>query len=682
MRRVLALTFCALVPVVALAACSDDNESAFPQLSLPDVASTEAVFEDACATDAPVSSGVDTAGATVAMPAPEEVATTGPAATTEPVATSEPVSGDSAPAGSEPGDEAAPTTTFPTVPPTIEPPDELPTELERTLLEEGSGPEAEPGDLLLVHYAGGFSEDGTPFDDSYSRGTPFAITLAPIGEPAGVIDGWNEGLQGARAGDKLRLDIPSDLAYGEAGNQGIPPNTPLTFVIDVVEVIHLDYPAVAPTEAVTTVLAEGDPDGKAAQRYDEVTLNLAIGVPDPAAEDGAPASSAPSSEPTESAAPTEPERPVASEVPVSSEPSEPAAPQALAGTGTIVFNSYEGDPTTGQPATPFTFPLIPGATGIDGLEQALEGARPGDTFQVDLPPDLAFGEAGVAELGIPGDSPVSIYVDVIDVTGPPIIDVPAEAPDELQVTTITEGDGPAAAEGDTVVVNYVGVVTETNTRIDSNWDAQPEPLVLGEGAYVEGFEQGLVGARAGDELQLDIPADLGYGDAGVPDDSVPGDTALSYLVKVAAVVPSTSAGDAPTGVELPLSSVPRETPVATDAEGNEIEATAEIRSTDLVAGTGDEATLGSTAVVNIYAVCATNGAVLQNTWGDDQRQFIQLSQGVVMDGLVDGIVGMQVGGRRLIEVPAELAFGSTGNEVLGVGRNRDLIFIVDLYGVI
>ena len=79
------------------------------------------------------------------------------------------------------------------------------------------------------------SEDGTEFDSNFGTGTPLTVVMGQ----GSVIAGWEEGLLGARPGDRLQLDIPADLAYGETGQPegGIPPNADLSFVIDVVDVV-------------------------------------------------------------------------------------------------------------------------------------------------------------------------------------------------------------------------------------------------------------------------------------------------------------------------------------------------------------------------------------------------------------------------------------------------------------
>lgn len=97
----------------------------------------------------------------------------------------------------------------------------------------GQGEGAAAGDTVTVHYVGVLS-DGTEFDESWSVGQPFVVEN--LGQ-ASVIPGWNEGLVGAKIGERRRLEIGSDKAYGAAGNPPtIPANAPLAFEIDVVDI--------------------------------------------------------------------------------------------------------------------------------------------------------------------------------------------------------------------------------------------------------------------------------------------------------------------------------------------------------------------------------------------------------------------------------------------------------------
>lgn len=119
----------------------------------------------------------------------------------------------------------------------------------------------------------------------------------------------------------------------------------------------------------------------------------------------------------------------------------------------------------------------------------------------------------------------------------PEVEIPSEPPTELQVTTLVEGEGPEAAAGDTVTVHYVGVLSADGTEFDNSYDTgSPYPVVLGSGSVIDGWEQGLVGAQAGERLQLDIPAELAYGDTGSGAIIQPGD-ALTFVIDVMAVTP-------------------------------------------------------------------------------------------------------------------------------------------------
>ena len=105
-----------------------------------------------------------------------------------------------------------------------------PTALKAETLIAGSGPEIKTGQQATVNYVGVLFKNGKEFDSSWGKGKqPFQFALGS----GQVIPGWDEGVLGMKVGERRRLTIPADLAYGAQGSPPkIGPNEPLIFDID------------------------------------------------------------------------------------------------------------------------------------------------------------------------------------------------------------------------------------------------------------------------------------------------------------------------------------------------------------------------------------------------------------------------------------------------------------------
>ena len=118
----------------------------------------------------------------------------------------------------------------------------------------------------------------------------------------------------------------------------------------------------------------------------------------------------------------------------------------------------------------------------------------------------------------------------------PEIDFPdGPPPSELEVTEITQGDGPEASAGSTVSVHYVGVAHSTGEEFDASYNrGAPLDFRLGVGQVIAGWDQGVQGMRVGGRRRLVIPPHLGYGDRGAGGVIKPGET-LIFVVDLVGV---------------------------------------------------------------------------------------------------------------------------------------------------
>jgi peptidylprolyl isomerase len=98
---------------------------------------------------------------------------------------------------------------------------------------------------------------------------------------------------------------------------------------------------------------------------------------------------------------------------------------------------------------------------------------------------------------------------------------------------------------------------------------------------------------------------------------------------------------------------------------------------DLVVGTGEEAKTGQSAVVHYVGVGVSSGEEFDASWNRGEPFTFSLGEGYVIQGWDRGVVGMKVGGRRRLVIPAHLGYGDRGaGGVIAPGET--LIFVVDL----
>lgn len=122
----------------------------------------------------------------------------------------------------------------------------------------------------------------------------------------------------------------------------------------------------------------------------------------------------------------------------------------------------------------------------------------------------------------PTTGPLSKKPKVTVPSGPP--------PSKTETKEIVTGTGPEAKAGDTVTVNYVGVLYKSGKEFDSSWSRNETfSFALGRKQVIEGWDKGVIGMRVGGRRELIIPASEGYGAKGSPP-KIPGNEALVFVV--------------------------------------------------------------------------------------------------------------------------------------------------------
>jgi peptidylprolyl isomerase len=113
----------------------------------------------------------------------------------------------------------------------------------------------------------------------------------------------------------------------------------------------------------------------------------------------------------------------------------------------------------------------------------------------------------------------------------PKVTVPSgSAPTKLVTKEIIPGTGTEAKAGDSVTVNYVGVLYSNGKVFDASWKRhEPFTFTLGKGQVIPGWDQGVAGMKVGGRRELIIPAELAYGKRGSPP-TIPANSPLVFVV--------------------------------------------------------------------------------------------------------------------------------------------------------
>ena len=254
-------------------------------------------------------------------------------------------------------------------------------------------------------------------------------------------------------------------------------------------------------------------------------------------------------------------------------------------------------------------------------------------------------------------------VDNADLSVKPLVTIPPSSPPtELLIEDLVVGSGSPVGVGDFLIMDYVGVSYSTGLQFDASWDrGSPFPFELGAGRVIQGWDQGIVGMSVGGRRSLTIPPELAYGENGSGSGSIGPNETLVFVVDLIASVPA--------NLEKPTEELTSES-------------TTELETNDISEGSGAIVQPGNVVYIHYVGVSASTGEQFDSSWDRGRSEFIGYISGAgnVIEGLDQGLLGMQVGGRRTVVIPPDLAYGENGAGDGLIAPNETLIFTVDLLG--
>ncbi|TDD48549.1 FKBP-type peptidyl-prolyl cis-trans isomerase [Kribbella antibiotica] len=242
-------------------------------------------------------------------------------------------------------------------------------------------------------------------------------------------------------------------------------------------------------------------------------------------------------------------------------------------------------------------------------------------------------------------------------------------PDKALVTEVLkEGDGPEVKKGELLTANYLGQIWRDGKVFDNSYDrGAPSSFPIGTGGVIGGWDEGLVGKKIGSRILLSIPSDKGYKEKGNPEAGIQGTDTLIFVVDLVGAAandtkldaePATSA-NTKIKVTGELNAEPKvAVPAGTKAPAKPG------KPIVIALGKGKPVEKGS-QLIGRYVVYDYTGKKQASTWdGQPASQTAPATPGAPTDqlqvgpgptgqaGALDGLAGVPVGSRVLVELPA------------------------------
>ncbi len=230
----------------------------------------------------------------------------------------------------------------------------------------------------------------------------------------------------------------------------------------------------------------------------------------------------------------------------------------------------------------------------------------------------------------------------------------------LQYVIIEEGSGKTPKPGNIVRVHYTGRFSDGNV-FDSSYDREkPLQFVVGMGQVIPGWDEAIQLLKAGGKAKLVIPPNLAYGEKGVGED-IPPNSTLYFEVELLEVLPPSN--EPPTKV----------------AKSDYVTTESGLKYYDIKVGDGDSPRRGEMPLVH-YTAWLEDGTRFDSTRDRGTPMHFTLGVEQVIPGFEEGVLSMNVGGKRQLVIPPNLAFGEEGAGDL-IPPNATLIYEVELIAI-
>ncbi len=497
----------------------------------------------------------------------------------------------------------------------------------------GDGPMPKPGSMVKVHYSG-WLKDGKLFDSSVKRNSPFTFNTA-----SGVIKGWIEGISTMKVGGVRRLEIPSDLAYGDRGaGSVIPPNSDLIFEIELLEIEKESGAAQKPANAQQPKKAAADPVQRSIEGLTPVTKESGLKYYDIKVGDG----------------------------------EEPAP-------GAKVNVHYSGWDTKGKlfdssvkRGTPFSFNTDRGV--IKGWIEGVKGMKVGGIRRLEIPADLAYGRndlifevemLGLAEQSsnTPARTPGKESTrkeEKDDGPDPEQSSIeglsPVTTESGLKYYVLKKGEGEIPRSGAQVSAHYSGWLTD-GTLFDSSVKRGQPFEFRTNGGVIDGWIEAVSTMKVGEKRRIEIPPELGYGERNAG--KIPPNSTLIF--------------------EMELLSIEKQGPERTSLDGlKEVKTDSGLKYWVIKEGTGESA--GEKGRVKMHGTAWLKKG--ERLIGSTRDRGTPMTTPVanLMKGWAEAAAEMKTGEIRCVEIPPDLAYGEEGNR--NVPPNSTLILEIEMVKVL